>query len=321
MHCLSRRRVHASRPPRRAAQRTRRSRATKRARLLFGDFFLAKQEKVTRRSTAKTSGGYEEKTFLIGNQRVVFAAWQQVGFSESPSSTPDARGLFSETQGSAADRRAYFLLLRQNKVAKEKATPAYAVGCADCLALLEVPGGCGTRGCAPQTVLADCPRPFCAARRFRWGPQKASQLWGPASNPARLQLERLNCSESDAFYLPSASSFPRRRESIGEFRSRTWLINGPKHLPNPPLARGGSRLRFRHRAPPLTRGGREGFRGARASANVNSNAVAAQNQTLCPRPLRRRAAQAGRGFRLALFEPQASSCKPPAPSSSAEYPA
>ena len=79
---------------------------------------------------------------------------------------------FSDALGSAVDRRAYFLLLRQNKVAKEKATPAYAVGFADCLALLEAPGGCGTRlGCAkPQTVLADFPRPFSAAQRFRWGP-------------------------------------------------------------------------------------------------------------------------------------------------------
>ena len=146
---------------RRAAQRTRRSRATKRARLFFAYFILAKQKKVSRRSTAKTSGSYEENPFLIGNQRAVIAVWQQVGFSEPP--------------GSAVDRRAYFLLLRQNKVAKEKATPAYAVGCADCLALLEGPGGCGTRlGCAkPQTVLADDPRPFCAAQRFRWGPARS----------------------------------------------------------------------------------------------------------------------------------------------------
>ena len=76
----------------------------------------------------------------------------------------------SEAPGSAPDARAYFLLLRQKKVAKEKATPAYAVGFADCLALLEAPGGCGTRGYAPQTVLADDPRPFSAAQRFRWGP-------------------------------------------------------------------------------------------------------------------------------------------------------
>jgi hypothetical protein len=50
--------------------------------------------------------------------------------------------------------RAYFLLLRQKKVANEKATPGCAVGCADSPALLGTGGGCGTRGYASQTVLA-----------------------------------------------------------------------------------------------------------------------------------------------------------------------
>ena len=111
----------------------------------------------------------KKNPFFIGNQRAVFAAWRQVGFSEPPGSAPDAR--------------AYFFLFRQEKVAKKKATPAYAVGCADSLALLEVPGGCGTRlGCAkPQTVLADYPRPFSAAQRFRWGPGTASQFAGSTS--------------------------------------------------------------------------------------------------------------------------------------------
>jgi hypothetical protein len=70
----------------------------------------------------------------------------------------------------------HFLLLRQKKVSKEKATPGYAVGCADSPALLEAPGGCGTRlGCAkPQTVLADYSRPFSVARRSTWGPRKPS---------------------------------------------------------------------------------------------------------------------------------------------------
>ena len=65
--------------------------------------------------------------------------------------------------------RAYFLLLRQKKVAKEKATPGCAVGYANFPALLEGPGGCGTRGCAPQTVLAESPRPFSVARRSTRG--------------------------------------------------------------------------------------------------------------------------------------------------------
>ena len=74
--------------------------------------------------------------------------------------------------GSAVDRRAYFLVLRQKKVAKEKATPGYAVGCADSPARLDGPGGCATRADGPQTVLADCPQPVCVARRSTWGPEK-----------------------------------------------------------------------------------------------------------------------------------------------------
>ncbi len=70
---------------------------------------------------------------------------------------------------SAPDARADFLLLRQKKVAKEKATPRYAVGFADSPALLSKPGGCATRGDAPQTVLADFPRLASVARRCTRG--------------------------------------------------------------------------------------------------------------------------------------------------------
>ncbi len=76
--------------------------------------------------------------------------------------------------GGSALRASYFLLLRQKKVSKENATPGYAVGVADCPALLEAPGGCGTRRYAAQTVLAESPRHFCVARRSTWGPRKAS---------------------------------------------------------------------------------------------------------------------------------------------------
>jgi len=54
----------------------------------------------------------------------------------------------------SALRASHFLLLRQKKVSKEKATPAFAVGFADFPALLATGGGCGTRACGPQTVLA-----------------------------------------------------------------------------------------------------------------------------------------------------------------------
>jgi len=50
--------------------------------------------------------------------------------------------------------RAYFFLLRQEKVAKKKATPGCAVGYADFPARLAAGGGCGTRAYGPQTVLA-----------------------------------------------------------------------------------------------------------------------------------------------------------------------
>ena len=77
--------------------------------------------------------------------------------------------MFAEPLGSAPDARASFLLLRQKKGAKEKATPGYAVGDADSPALLGKPGGCATRGYAPQTVLADFPRLACVARRVTGG--------------------------------------------------------------------------------------------------------------------------------------------------------
>jgi hypothetical protein len=83
--------------------------------------------------------------------------------------------LFVLPPGSAPDARAYFLLLRQKKVAKEKATPESTPGCAGFPPLLGKPGGCGTRPCGPQTVLADYPRPACVARRLQGGPRKASR--------------------------------------------------------------------------------------------------------------------------------------------------
>ena len=140
-------------------------------------------------------------------------------------------------------------MFRQEKVAKKKATPAYAVGYADSLALLEAPGGCGTRGYAPQTVLADDPRPFSAAQRFRWGPREASQFAG--STTKKILMNLTLCSGPVATWLPEP------------FRIRRFTL------------------------------------------------------ALCVVEQRRR----GGGCRLALSEPQASSCKPPAPPSSAEYPA
>ena len=75
-------------------------------------------------------------------------------------------------------------MLRQKKVAKEKATPGSAPGVARSLALLGRPGGCATRGCAPQTVLAESPRPACVAQRLSGG-GKASRGSGSAREKAK----------------------------------------------------------------------------------------------------------------------------------------
>ena len=82
----------------------------------------------------------------------------------------------SAQRSSSALTAGSFLLRRQKKVTKEKATPGFAVGaalpsvgCTDFPALLVKPGGCATRACGPQTVLADFPRLACVARRSTGG--------------------------------------------------------------------------------------------------------------------------------------------------------
>jgi|GEM_PF-1301502 len=117
--------------------------------------------------------------------------------------------------------RAYFLLLRQKKVAKEKATPGYAVGVADSPALLKGPGGCGTRPCGPQTVLAEGPRPFSVARRSTWGSGKASRNDGSTQEEKRKNLvfngrpletakNHLHQFGGDAFRVPLGGAEQRR---------------------------------------------------------------------------------------------------------------
>ena len=65
--------------------------------------------------------------------------------------------------------RAYFFLLRQEKVAKKKATPGAAPF--GFLALLGRPGGL-LNSPAAQTTQAEGPRPACVAQRLPRGPQK-----------------------------------------------------------------------------------------------------------------------------------------------------
>jgi len=127
----------------------------------------------------------------LGAEACSFAllGWAE-SVAEAPISAPDVRvcsvaealgflmlrraALVSEPLYSAVDRRAYFLFCGKKKVAKEKATPRSAPGCARSLALLGAPGGCGTRPYGPQTVLADFPRHACVAQRLSGGPRKTA---------------------------------------------------------------------------------------------------------------------------------------------------
>ena len=79
---------------------------------------------------------------------------------------------FSQAKVSALEARAYFLLLRQKKVAKEKATP----GSAPLRGSLRYSAGRAARMNSPaaQTMRADCPRPACVAQRLSRGPQGVS---------------------------------------------------------------------------------------------------------------------------------------------------
>jgi len=110
-----------------------------------------------------------------------------------PLSLPNAGGAFELAWGSAL-RASHFLLLRQKKVSKEKATPGFAVPFGDSPALLETGGAtprvllrdaahhsgrCGTRPCGPQTVLGLFP--------------PASPLLGaPHGDPKGVSAQRAN---------------------------------------------------------------------------------------------------------------------------------
>jgi hypothetical protein len=132
----------------------------------------------------------------------------------------------SLAEGSALAGRAYFLLCGQKKVAKEKATPGSAPGCARSPALLAVGGGCGTRGYAPQTVLALFP-PTAALLGTSQGARKTRLRAGRArdlSTNARVRAP---------FGVPMWSAEQRRRAGSSrrglsegrspEFRSRPAL--------------------------------------------------------------------------------------------------
>ena len=68
----------------------------------------------------------------------------------------------------SAWRACNFLLLRQKKVTKEKATPGSTPGCARSLALLGLPGG-SLNSPAARTTRPESPRKPCVAQRLPWG--------------------------------------------------------------------------------------------------------------------------------------------------------
>jgi hypothetical protein len=155
----------------------------------------------------------------------------------------------------SALRASYFLLLRQKKVSKEKATPGSAPGCARSLALLGRPGG-WLNSPAAQTTPADCSRPACVAQRLSRGPENhpgstgVPHFWpfcavdhsslffslaGYAATPFRVPMwsaeqhrwaggSRRGLSEGRR---PEFRSRPARRVAQGSRRSRPRSLGSP----------------------------------------------------------------------------------------------
>ena len=105
----------------------------------------------------------------------------------------------TEMPGSAPDARHYFLLSCQKKVSKEKAHPLCRPAAPGALRCSVARGGCGTRACGPQTVLALFPLAPCAARRRR----------GQLEN--RLAFSRMLVQSASGFDSPSCSAEQRRK--------------------------------------------------------------------------------------------------------------
>ena len=114
--------------------------------------------------------------------------------------------------------RAYFLLLRQKKVAKEKATPGSAPF--GFLALLGRPGG-WLNSPAAQTTPAESPRPACVAQRLARGPKASwlnlfDQKLHSHGQPEKKLKNKIHRTSSHAPH----QSLPRKRESSPSLDSR-----------------------------------------------------------------------------------------------------
>ena len=122
----------------------------------------------------------------------------------------------TETLGSAPDARAYFFLSCQEKVAKKKSRPPRRPAAPGALRCSVPTGRCGTRGCAPQTVLALIPVAPCAARRRR----------GQEENHTYINRQALRF-RSVCFSSPSWSA--EQRSAAGG--SRRGLSEGEARVP------------------------------------------------------------------------------------------
>ncbi len=117
----------------------------------------------------------------------------------------------------SALRASHFLLLRQKKVSKEKATPTCAVGYADSPVLLATGGGCGTRAFGPQTVLALFP-PAAALLGAPHGDPKVKTAPSTTLRHATTNRRKNStASPRDAFRVPLRGAEQRRRAGGSRF--------------------------------------------------------------------------------------------------------
>ncbi len=126
---------------------------------------------------------------------------------------------FAEPLGSAPDARAYFFLSCQEEVAKKKARPLRRPAAPGALRCSGATGGCGTRGYAPQTVLALSPVAPCAARRRKGQVENQPDIKRQRSQFRSVCFASPLCSAEQR----SAAGGSRRGLSEGrrpEFRSR-----------------------------------------------------------------------------------------------------
>ena len=134
----------------------------------------------------------------------------------------------SQAVGSALEARAYFLLLRQKKVAKEKATPGSAPGVARSLALLGRPGGslelaCGSNKASrnPPACLR-CSAPLMGTRKASVDSRRAVE--GICCESAQEANNEYFSSSVDVFPGPLRGAEQRRkagglRRGLSEGRS------------------------------------------------------------------------------------------------------